>query len=372
MKQNHLLFSAVTALAFLASCSSDNVVADASQEADTSIKFNTSINNITRAETTSSNFTEFKVTAFEKGSTTAYFSDKVIKNSGSGWSPENGEKLYWPKSGKALQFYAFSPTSITPIINSTAKQLVDYTNPTDVNNQADILTSYNEQQLATDNTNKSVTLAFKHALAKVIIQARNETSVNYSVHVKGVRVGNVKSQGTMTFQENASNCATWGSLSTSQNYEIGGKTDNSYTEKEIDKGTKGSNIATDLMNGKTLLLIPQTTTPWDKNTTPDDNGARISICCQIKNGGTKIFPSAGGVDYGWISVPLTATWQAGNKYIYTIRFFADGSGNAGTVDPGDTDAGGGGDPMPNIEIGFETQIGDWVDGNGSGESIPSE
>ncbi len=374
MKQNHLLFSAVTALAFLASCSSDNVVADASQEADASIKFNTSMGNMTRGTTlydqSTNNITQFWVHAF-KSDGSIYFTDNAT-NSGSGWSLAGGNQK-WPSDGSDVTFFAYTPQLTSPSFTSTSGS-VDVTQTDNPENQEDLLTAYAKQGYNATQGNSSVTLKFKHAFAKIIVKAKNESSDanDYRIEVKGVKLRKIENSGKLTFQTTAEGSPTWTPGTNKQNYVIGGG-EPGATDYSVSL-TKGD-AASDIMNRNAFLVIPQTVSPWASSTIASDDTS-ISIYCKITQGdaGTKIFPtSSSGVDYAWLAVPFntTTTWKAGNSYIYTIRFFANGTGGAGQGDPDDINAGGG-SVIQDVNIGFTTEIGDWEPGNNTGESIPSE
>ena len=364
--------SAVAAVAMFASCSNDSLVSDTAPASDPQIKFNTSMKNITRAVTTNNDFTSFKVSAFEEGNTTAHFSDKEVLKTGGSW--QASEKVYWPKSGKALNFFAYSPTSLAPTTTSTGISITGFNLSTSLTDQKDILVAYQRQQYdATSGADNTVSLSFKHALSNIVILARNETAGAYEVKVKGVRVGKVNSSGDLYF--NGTNC-TWSNQGDIVSYDIGGKEDSNYDVVDV---VKSNSTSSNFMNGQELLIIPQSSSirpVWTK--ADNDNGSRISICCQIYSGSTRIFPAADltTVQYGWISVPLPDSyeWEAGKKYIYTVRFFPNGTGNTGNVDPEDPDIPEGpSDPIPDIAIDFTATIDEWTNGNGdTGETIPSE
>lgn len=378
MKQNLLFISSIATIAMFASCSSDSLLSDTAPASDPTIKFNTSMKNITRAVTTDATFSSFKVSAYEQGSTEAYFDKKTVsKGEDSKWAPTEGD-LYWPKSGKALDFFAYAPTELSATTASTGISISGFNLPTTEADQTDILVAKASKQYdASSSADNTVSLNFKHALSNIVIKARNETSGAYTVKVKGVRVGKVYSTGNFSFD--GTNC-TWSNHATKTDYAIGGRDDATYSELEVTKDNSSSGNSSDLMNGKELLIIPQdatTNAPWKKEVENND-GSRISICCQLWQGSTRIFPASDKtVEYGWISVPLPATydWQAGNKYIYTVRFFPNGGGDTGNVDPEDPEAGGGEsgtDPIPSVKIEFTAVINNWTNGNGTGENIPSE
>lgn len=369
MKQNLLFLTAATALSLLASCSSDNIVSEASPQADAAIKFNTSLGNMTRGTTLyeTSNFNEFKVVAFKAGVSEQYFSETVTKSEET-WGMTTEHK--WPSDGSDVTFFAYAPTSVNPSVNSTGATL-SVSPDASPENHIDILTAYNKRGYNASNPNAAVNMKFKHALAKIIVYAKNETTAanNYKVEVKGVKIRHINTTGTLSFQTTSDGAPSWTGHSTIGSYLLGGSGGTDYT-------VNLDNSAKSIMNENAFLVIPQTVQKWNQQSGDTDEGAAISIYCKITQGSsdTKIFPTASSsVEYAWLAVPFNreTTWDAGKSYIYTIRFFADGTGGAGQGDPDDPNSGTG-SVIQEVNIGFTTEIGDWEAGNSTGESIPSE
>ena len=131
-----------------------------------------------------------------------------------------------------------------------------------------------------------------------------------------------------------------------------------------------------------------------KNTTEFTNfsgKASISLLIQVKRGATSIYPSGDtdGSKFGWAAVAIpadagqttTASWVAGNKYIYTLNL-TNGCGQVDPVDPGtDVNPGGAdtskpkdpnkGDKIFGKEIKFTVNVVEWKPTPGeNGTNIP--
>lgn len=112
------------------------------------------------------------------------------------------------------------------------------------------------------------------------------------------------------------------------------------------------------------MLIPQTLTPWSPTGDPDNvaREAYLSVLIQITTAdGAQVYPFPSDTkkdengqkrQYAWASIPLSGTWEAGKKYVYTLDF----SNGAGYVDPDDPIPGKSvlGDP-----IKFSVNVTDW-------------
>lgn len=369
MKIRTLILSSLSAAALLASCSNDSVVADSAQlPASNAIKFNTTMANITKSTVYSSTdkFKDFKVTALKEessGSTTwnEYFKDVVVTyNSGnSKWEPSSAEN--WPSDGTKLQFYAYTPTTLTASISSSAKT-IDYTVPTDNASQIDVMTAFKQQAYSESETStRTVNLPFRHALSQIEIKVKNSTSDadNYELKIKGVKIGRVKGNGTLTFQtssdvdnENETHLPTWNTESgSSQSYTL-----TFDTEQEITKDADYTNLTA---TGSTFLMIPQQLLAWNKlgESNGDNEGAYIAFYCNIKKSADSNYILGGDGTYAWTAIPIGTTWLSGRTYTYQIDFFKNGG--AGNKEPGE-----GGDPIvEGTPIQFEVTVDDWTAGS---------
>ena len=358
-----------------ASCSNDEIRNTASP---VEIGFNTTLSGVTRTVLDNSNFAQFKVTALNSTDGSAYFSDENVSKDGNSWFTEN--HYYWPDN--ALDFYAYAPTDLSNVtINQTTKQIADFVPVYNVKNQQDIVVAIGSGSKET-NMENGVNLNFKHELAQIEVKATNERPSTYNVDVLGVKLGRVKTKATMTFPSEAGNYATWTDPTEVMTYGI-----------KYDEAITLSTEAQSLMGGNdNWLMIPQSLTAWDTSKT-DDQGFYLSVLLRITDkSGTVIYPQPKeGQEqsevYAYSAVPVSATWAAGKKYTYTLKFFKD-NGGAGVTDPdptnpdpdlpeGDPDVdpqpipdepGGGGNIMQGT-IFFTVNIEDWAPGDSEDSTI---
>ena len=367
MKSSMALMAAMATL--FASCSNDEIRNTASP---VEIGFNTTLSGVTRTVLDNSNFAQFKVTALNSTDGSAYFSDENVSKDGNSWFTEN--HYYWPDN--ALDFYAYAPTDLSNVtINQTTKQIIDFVPVYNVENQQDIVVAIGSGSKET-NMENGVHLNFKHELAQIEVKATNERPSTYNVDVLGVKLGRVKTKATMTFPSVAGNHATWTDPTEVMTYGI-----------KYDEAITLSTEAQSLMGGNdNWLMIPQSLTAWDTSKT-EDQGFYLSVLLRITDkSGNVIYPQPKeGQEqsevYAYSAVPVSATWDAGKKYTYTLKFFKD-NGGAGVTDPdptnpdpdlpeGDPDVdpqpipdepGGGGNIMQGT-IFFTVNIEDWTPGD---------
>lgn len=343
------LFSLAFA-AFVASCSNDVVV---SEKSDTPIRITTSLDKQTRGYSSSTDITDFKMSAFKNtGSYDAWIDDVDVTYDGSicTWSG----KQVWPGDGSGLTFVAYAPKTFAG--NGSASLLYSGSSISGFEQSTttpdDLITAY------ADVTNGgSVTLNFKHALSKIEVKAINESTLGYTINIKGIRIGGVYKKGNLAWQTTSSGLPIWSNQAEKEIFSYEGTTEvtNPTTEESI-------------MFGKEFYMIPQTLTGWDqandKNNTK--NGSYISVYCCIKNNGVNVFPTSTG--YAWAAIPISGTWNAGYKYTYTLKFFAGGTGGAGYVDPEDPT-----DPgkviIQNADITISVNIDSWVTDSSSNVNV---
>ena len=336
------LFSLAMA-AFVASCSNDVVV---SEKSDTPIRITTSLDKQTRgAYTQATDITKFKMSAFKKiGSNDAWINNVDVTYNGSScsWSGNT----VWPGDGSGLVFVAYAPNLLstgTPSLSYNSSSITGFEQST--SDPDDLITAY------ADVTNgNSVTLNFKHALSKIEVQAVNESTLGYTIDIDGIRIGGVNKKGDLAWQTSSTPLPTWSEQTDKDKFE------------NIDTGTSPvanpTGTAQSIMFGKEFYMIPQTLNAWDPTSDGNnsENGSYISVYCCIKNNGVPVFPTSNG--YAWAAIPISGTWNAGYKYIYTLRFFANGNGGAGYKDPEEPD--GGESIIQNTNINISVTITDWT------------
>lgn len=365
-----ILFLATAALAALASCSNDETL-DVNQ--GNGIRMKAFLNKATTraAEMNPAGIAGaggFKVHAYCANNAGFNFID-VFKNANSGagdWNSDN--KHYWPGDDSEMEFFAYAPT--TTVAAADGKTIRDYTiNATSAKDQTDLVVGYNKGKKSLNEAG-GLEMNFRHALSQVVIQAKN-SSANMKVEVIGVKVGYVKSKGTLAMPTTATqkngnllSLASW----SAQADEL------SYTAGLVDKNTPASpGTAIELnANAKDLqfneggfMLLPQTQTKW--TSVPNADGAYLAVLCRISqndgNGNFNLlYPKKADVDkgenYGYSAVPVEVTWEPGKKYTYTLDFFGNGGG--GQVDP---EKPGGGDEIVGGPIKFTVTVDTWNDVN---------
>ena len=333
------LFSLAMA-AFVASCSNDVVV---SEKSDTPIRITTSIDKQTRGGyTQATDITEFKMSAFKKtGSNDAWIDNVDVTYDGSSCSWFGN--TVWPGDGSGLVFVAYAPNSLstgTPSLSYNSSVITGFEQST--TSPIDLITAYNDV-----SNGAGVQLNFKHALSKIEVKAKNESNLGYTIDIKGIRIGGVNQKGNLAWQTSSSGLPTWSEQTNKGKFTYEGTTEVSNPTSE-----------TLIMFDKEFYMIPQTLTAWDPtNDGPNTaGGSYISVYCCIKNNSVAVFPTTD--DYAWAAIPFEGTWKPGHKYIYTLKFFANGNGGAGYKDPEETD---GGKPIiQNTDINISVSITDWT------------
>lgn len=307
--------------------------------------------------------TSFKVTAFEAGATSnAYFTNEVFTAT-AGTTFTSGDKHYWP-SAYNLDFYAWQPSTLSA--NSNNYTGFTITPSTTVSEQIDfvyaVTRGWGRYAGYTHDGSAGVTINFRHAESKVLIQLKN-TNDNLKITVGNVTIDNLR--GTETFTWNGVIDGTTpvaaGTATTDGQYTIEGGGTLSYlngtwtaTSEQnsaytVGMGTdnitddKSATSARNVFNGNQptarnltssapsyeMILIPQVlnvaTTYSAAAASSVFNGANIKVQLKIQNKANDayIVGSAGG--YITAMWPLTAlTWLPGHKYVYTVDLAGGG------------------------------------------------
>ena len=376
MKKYYLLAAGL--LLMLGSCSQDDIV-DVNHDGD-EIRFAAVTNGSTRAAdiyNPNNMPASFNVSAMSQGQ--VYIAGDVINKTGNSWVNSTGTR-YWPEA--AVDFYAHVNSGSAFMLNNGAPKFNNFSVATEVGSQLDLLYSVKKDQTKTENP---VTLNFRHALSQIVFKAKNE-SENIYVQIKGIKVVNVKGQGTYKFptvttdpnlpEESSNNVTSRGSWTLE-----GG---NVTYDVELDaltavEGSKTNPTPVNLtdVKGKALMLLPQGTEAWVPETypAPDAEGntnSYLLVDCVIYNvsgeqGVDGTLPGKNvclwGTDEGegkWstkeLAIPVKFYWEEGKKYTYTLVF---GNGNGG-YNP-DPDPGTDPDPVL-VPISFEITVDEFLDG----------
>ena len=339
--------------------------------------------------------TKMTVSAFDESGAEFFKNYVFTENNGEFTSSEHPS---WPNHG-SLNFVAYSHSGgdwagAAPVLKNDGATINAFSPKAEIGEQLDVVFAQENGNKASHESSGLV-LNFDHILSQIKIKAKH-SSDTYTYKVKGIRIAYVGGSADYTFNPAKTDATkhTWTAPAAK----------NVVYEKVFDQAvtlTKDATVdLTDKCNadGKVggAMLIPQTLTVWNgtdviTNQANDFSGkAYISLFIQVKRGSTSIYPSGDtdGSKFGWAAVAIpvdadqqTASWVAGNKYIYTLNL-TNGCGRVDPVDPGtDVNPGGAdtnkpkdpnkGDKIFGKEIKFTVKVVDWKPTPGeNGTNIP--
>ena len=380
----------------LSSCSSEETTDVAKSSNITfrsAVGFNTRGIEMTNAD--GYKMTKMTVSAFDE-SGAEFFKNYVFNEKNGEFT--SSERPSWPNHG-SLNFVAYSHsggdwTGAAPVLKKDGATIAAFSPKSAIGEQLDVVFAQGKGDKASHEAN-GLLLNFDHILSQIKIKAKH-SSDTYTYQVKGIRIAYVGGSADYTFNPAKTDATkhTWTAPAAK----------NVVYEKVFDQAvslTKDATVdLTDKCNadGKVggAMLIPQTLTVWNgtdvaTNKTDDFSGkAYISLLINVKRGATSIYPSGDtdGTKFGWAAVAIpadadqtTASWVAGNKYIYTLNL-TNGCGQVDPVDPGtDVNPGGAdtskpkdpnkGDKIFGKEIKFTVNVVEWKPTPGeNGTNIP--
>ena len=394
MKKRITFFAFAAALAFCYSCSNDETVASQATSESNEISFRPLMNNMTRATDAALGTTgSFKVTAFAAGNTTGTPYIDEVTFTGAAGTYTSGDKYYWPANNGLLDFYAWSPVSVSA--GDSNYDGFTITPSTTVSEQIDLIYAVTKGWgKTTKSGSNGVTINFRHAESKIKFKVSN-SNPNLKITVGTVTIKNLRGTETFTWNGvtdgNTSTAA--GSANTDGHYTTGTLTrlngswtetsaqTSYYTTPAMSNGANynlldGNTSARDLYDGSNetatsydMILIPQTL----KTATayPSVGGTFDSACLLVQlkiqnTDGTYIL--GGANDYITAMWPLTAlTWLPGHMYTYTIDLASGGYYET------DQDSNVDLDPIfEGAEIKFVTvTVDEWADGGAGGVYVGS-
>lgn len=305
------------------------------------------------------------------GAETAHYNNESITTDKKGtW--ELDRKVYWPSGMENMLFWAFTTQQRTksaddnttlysgnisfdhstgPKITGFEPKRADLATSgnewIDGHNQKDLLIAFTHQKSSEPTT---ISLNFKHALSQIDIQAQQrdkEDTDHRIVKIKGAWIVNAKTKGTLSAGFKSSNnnnifaCtenATWALDNVLGLY-------GSYYQNLKELTSTGDPISIlGNNNDGNLMIIPQSVSKWDESTNDNNSGAYILLLCRVElkhlgsshdgNDGDlsdihiegdyhyhQLFPANDTYDaeqYGFSCVPLSAAWEMGKKYTYTL------------------------------------------------------
>lgn len=383
------------------SCSNEEVVSvnnDANE-----IKFAVVSENATRAQNLFCNInkpTNFHVWASVGDGAAAkqYFKNASYTYNGTAFVIDGTDLRYWPTESVPVDFFAVTEETTKAVAdpasdavyndwstgftwNITSASTIDWTtSSTDATAQTDLLYAYTRKKRS-EATKGTVNINFRHALAQIVFAAKN-TNKTIDVEIDQVEVVNIAETGQFTMPYGAENvtdgnvdkhktpAGTYPSAGVGswniQDLTKNTSANQTYTTTQWTPATKVTSdpilltddvLTTDDHNKfeRSLLLIPQKTTAWNKTGKPAaQTGSYFRVWCRIKN----VSGAVDGADlYLWgsdaatvaVNIPFDANWEPGKKYIYTFSF--DGNTTGGYDENGD--------PVL-IPISFKVTVDDFV------------
>ncbi len=351
MKSTHLFLLSALAIS-LASCAEEDPSMISTHNSD-AISFRPAMGG-RATETTNANLSSIYVTAIQDGATVDYFSDLEFKKGSDGYF-ESDPVYNWPGDDSNVTFYSYSPSAeelggdIT--IDPTTKVMENYSVPENIADQVDFITataSGNNKE----NKETGVELTFSHQLSQIELQAKSSNKT-YTFKVAGMRIGRPQYMGSFDFTTSKWTLDDWH--------------DTAVYTSSCDTVTLNDTPVSIMGESGNAMLLPQTLTPWSPTGDPDNvaREAYLSVLVNVTTTetGAQVYPSisenqldANGNKrtFGWASIPLSGTWEAGKKYIYTLDF----TKGAGYHDPDDPNPG---KPVLGGDIKFTVNVLPWVD-----------
>lgn len=341
--------TALTSMALLSACSSDNELANVETTANNAIGFHVVGNKAeTRANIINSSEaikkTDFNVFAFtrnENGSDGAIFmGDKTDASGKKGikinctkgdWDYADASDLhYWPQDTH-LNFYAVNPATVEGdmqhayhwSIEKDAKT-ISYTSCDEYGGTGgevnyDVMYDIQKDQTQITNNGK-VKFQFKHILSQVVFKAKTALA-SMEVNIKEIKIHNFRLGGVFTLPTADATEGTW-KLNDPAIPSLKWGQFTVVKDKDITVTSAGADISVDAP----MLFVPQSLVAWKTNATTakpkadaDTSGeAYLQITCKIKQAGVYVFGSES--EYKTLYVPFGTTWEIGKCHIYTLIF----------------------------------------------------
>ncbi len=317
MKKN-LFILAVAGLA-LASCSNDETVNSLATSGANEISFRPLNNGMTRAAEKSAFGTSDVINVWATKGASPYFNNATFTYAASGYSGfSSNPPYYWPSvidaSENKMTFYATSAGTQT-----SAGAISSFSPAVAAASQVDLLCA--KLECTSKPASGEATLAFKHALSEIIVQAKNSNS-NLKVTVSKVKVGYIAQTGALNF---TTGTPTWTNTSPTS------PSTNIYSQ-DLTSGLELTSSAQTLTGTSAWMVLPQNlalsqTAPamvytkayksGTKGTASSDANldcAYIALELTFQDATT----DAAVVATQWCYWPITQSWTAGYKYTYII------------------------------------------------------
>lgn len=317
MKKN-LFFLAAAAVA-LASCSSDETIAENSNVSQANQPKEISLfavnQKVTRAAVQSAVFptdNTMEVACYESGPRTpqSYFTKMTFKKDGTenvwrGWNGSAYAPKYWPLSPVTLNFFAISAETVTTPITiadnlTSASVAYTTTNSFSATSQKDIMYAFNRGSVTLSGNTLSypgdISMVFGHALALVNFQIKAKDDASTAIKIKKIELNGANYTGTVNFTNTNASAAS-GDFSTQID----------WTGDGVVNNVKVPNIGDET----TPVSLTTNFVPVENATTVAEGNARAALMIIPKQQ-----KAESPVDYGFKT--FTITYVLDNKeYTYT-------------------------------------------------------
>ena len=292
----------------------------------------------------------------------------------------------------------------------------------EITDQVDFVTAYANGSMA-DNLFSGISLGFRHQLSRIEVKAKGAHK-SCDIEIAGVCIANTPMEGTFEFQKSDAD-GTWTDLVKGNAEYIFREGDAIVNVGANEVSILGSKMDSD--NDNCALLIPTTSPAWDSTNDAGNSGdgMYLKVLLRIidktpttgngkvqypyfdnsqgvnamniereyfavvtatgtvskrlyKNGDayfldkacTESYTLASGEEireFGWAALPVSADWQPGYSYCYTLDY-TSGVGVHGPDVTGDVSPKAG-DPIISDMVGVSVKVYDWQGLNGTTTSV---
>lgn len=320
MKKSFLILAVGSAILGFTSCSKDEKIAENNSINDANeISFRPLNNGVTRAAEKSAFAASDVINVWATKGASAYFNNATFTYASAGYSGfSSNPPYYWPSvidaSDNKMTFYATSAGTQT-----SAGAISSFSPNTAAASQVDLLCA--KLECTSKPASGEATLAFKHALSEIIVQAKNSNS-NLKVTVSKVKVGYIAKTGSLTFTTGA---PVWTNTNPTN-------TVTDIYSQDLTSELVLTSSAQTLTGTSAWMVLPQNlalsqTAPamvytnayqsGTKGTASSDanlNCAYIALELTFQDATT----DASVIAKQWCYWPITTSWLAGYKYTYII------------------------------------------------------
>ncbi|MDE6702448.1 MAG: fimbrillin family protein, partial [Muribaculaceae bacterium] len=326
----------------------------------------------------------------DDGSETVFEATPFIKDQYGNF--KSAEKIYWPDGKENLNFTAFWPSperlntdadreycqSLSGYNNDSHQKLtltpntklVTFENSRNAFYHYDFISA--TQYVSKNQSNKGITLNFKHALAQIEFRAKIDKGAEHRVEISSIVLCNINRSSNYSITEN--------------NWNITANNRRDVFSAPLNKLTLTEEYASLTTKTGPIFLAPQNLVFEDYSKTENTKGTILYVYGQVYKNDNLIFPTLDWTDeeknhrimkpdkmdninqlinpnnleLGILRIQLGTTpleLEAGHKYIFTIDF-TNGVGFYGKSDPTYP-----GEPIINHSLSAKVDIEEWAENN---------